>query len=242
MSQKVNMKELFLGMQQEMLSKLKTIRKHVTHPGTKGDATELSWIEWLSTYLPNRYCVDTAFVVDHTGTRSDQIDLVIYDQQYSPFVFCQEGVKFIPAESVYAIFEVKQTLNKEHIQYAAEKAESVRALHRTSVPIVHAGGTYPPRPLFDIVAGLITTSSDWTPTFGKPFEEAMGALKPWQRLNIGCVLDSGSFLLKPNGTFETSSAEEALIFFFIKLFVQLQNLGTVPAMDIDLYSRALDSI
>ncbi|RIE04870.1 DUF6602 domain-containing protein [Cohnella faecalis] len=176
MNNRVNMKELFLGMQQEMLSKLNTIRKHVTHSGTKGNATELSWIEWLGMYLPNRYSVDQAFVVDYKGNRSDQIDLVIYDKQYSPFVFFQDGVKFIPAESVYAIFEIKQALNKEHIQYAAEKAESVRALHRTSVPIVHAGGTYPPRPLFNVIAGLITTSSDWNPPFGKPFEESMGRL------------------------------------------------------------------
>lgn len=236
------MKELFLGMQQEMLYKLNTIRKHVTHPGTKGNATELNWIDWLRTYLPNRYCVDQAFIVDYTGNRSDQIDLVIYDNQYSPFVFCQDGVKYIPAESVYAIFEVKQALNKANLEYAATKAESVRALQRTSVSIVHAGGTYPPRPLFEIVAGLITTSSDWNQPFEKPFGEAIGVLKPEQKLNIGCVLNSGSFIMKPDGTIETSSGEEALIFFFIKLFTQLQNLGTVPAMDIDLYSRALESI
>lgn len=242
MTHKVNMKELFLDMQRGMLNELSTLRKHITHAPAKGEAVERSWIEFLSSYLPNRYCVDTAFVVDHTGTRSDQIDLVIYDQQFSPFVFLHEGVKFIPAESVYAIFEIKQSLNKQHIEYAAEKAESVRALKRTSVPIVHAGGTYPPREVFDIVAGLITTSSEWNPPFGQPFQEAMGKLKPWQRLNIGCALDSGSFLLQQGESFDTSTQEEALIFFFIKLFTQLQNLGTVPAMDINLYSRALDSI
>lgn len=182
MTQKVNMKELFLDMQEQMLIELNTIRKHVTHAPTKGDAVEKSWIQFLSTYLPNRYCVDTAFVVDHTGTRSDQIDLIIYDQQYSPFVLHRDGVKFIPVESVYAIFEIKQALNKSHIDYAAEKAESVRALKRTSVPIVHAGGTFPPRPLFDIVAGLITTSSDWNPAFGEPFRNTIGVLKPWQML------------------------------------------------------------
>ncbi|KRF31943.1 DUF6602 domain-containing protein [Paenibacillus sp. Soil787] len=242
MSNKVNMKELFLEMQQEMLMKLKLIRNHVTHAPTKGNAVELSWIEFLGTYLPNRYCVDTAFIVDHTGTRSDQIDLVIYDQQYSPFVFCHAGVKYIPAESVYAIFEVKQTLNKQHIEYAAKKAESVRLLNRTSVNIVHAGGVYPARPIFDIVAGIITTSSDWNPAFGKSFQEIIELLEPKQRLNIGCALDSGSFLLQPDGTIDISSNEESLIFFFIKLFTQLQNLGTVPAMNIDLYSQALDSI
>lgn len=242
MAQKVNMRELFLDMQQEMLIRLNAIRKHVTHAPTKGDAVEQNWIHFLSTYLPNRYCVDTAFVVDHTGTRSDQIDLVIYDQQYSPFVFHHDGVKYIPAESVYAIFEIKQALNKSHIEYAAAKAESVRALKRTSIQIVHAGGTFKPRPLFDIVAGLITTSSDWDPTFGEPFQNATGALKPLQMLNIGCALDSGSFVLRQDGTIDTSTPEEALIFFFINLFTQLQNLGTVPAMDIDLYSRALDSM
>jgi len=242
MTNKVNMKELFLEMQQEMIAKLRLIRNNVKHAPTKGDAVELSWIEFLGTYLPNRYCVDNAFIVDNTGTISDQIDLVIYDQQYSPFVFCHAGVKYIPAESVYAIFEIKQTLNKQHIAYAADKAESVRSLNRTSVPIVHAGGKYPPRPIFDIVAGIITTSSDWTPAFGKPFQEATDTLLPLQRLNIGCALDSGSFLLKQDGSFDISSGEESLIFFFIKLFTLLQNLGTVPAMDIDLYSQALDSI
>src|SRR5690606_18764304 len=236
------MKELFLGMQGSMLADLNLIRNHVPHGPTKGDTVELKWKGFLDSYLPNRYRVDSAVVVDNTGACSDQIDLVIYDQQYSPFVFFHDGVKYIPAESVYAIFEVKQTINKQHIEYAAKKAESVRALKRTSVPIVHAGGTYPPRPVFDIVAGIITTSSDWSPALGKPFQEATGALKPWQRLNIGCTLDSGSFLLKPDGTFDISSKEESLIFFFIKLFTILQNLGTVPAMDIDLYSQALDSI
>jgi len=236
------MKELFLAMQQEMLSRLNLIREHVTHAPTKGGAVELNWIEFLSTYLPNRYCVDTAFIVDNTGARSDQIDLVIYDQQYSPFVFCQAGIKYIPAESVYAIFEVKQSLSKQHIEYAAEKAESVRKLKRTSMPIVHAGGTYPARPIFDIIVGIITTSSDWKPPFGKSFQDVMGTLNQSKMLNIGCALEGGSFLLKSDGTIDTSSAEEALIFFFIKLFSLLQNLGTVPAMDIDLYSRALDSI
>lgn len=241
MTHKVDMKELFKDMRDGMLDELKKIRKHVSHGPTKGNAVECSWIQFLSTYLPNRYCIDTAFVVDHTGTCSDQIDVVIYDQQYSPFVFCYNGVKYIPAESVYAIFEVKQALNKQHVEYAAEKAESVRGLRRTSVPIVHAGGTYPPRPTFEILAGIITTSSDWKPPFGKPFQEAMKALNPQQRLKIGCVLDSGSFLLHPNGKIDISTDEEALIFFFIKLFAQLQNLGTVPAMDIGLYSRVLDS-
>lgn len=244
MSQQINMKELFFSMQNDMLTKLTTVRKFVNHSGTKGNVSELEWIDWLRTYLPKRYSIDQAFVVDHFGNMSDQIDIVIYDEQYSPFVFHYEGVKYIPAESVYAIFEVKQSLNKKHILYAGEKAESVRNLKRTSVPIVHAGGQFPPRPLFEIVAGIITTSSDWEPSLGDSFEEAMSTLIPMQKLNIGCSLHGGSFLLnsKEEGSLRVSSADEALIFFFVNLFIELQKLGTVPAMDIELYSSALDSI
>ena len=42
---------------------------------------------------------------------SEQIDVVVFDRQYSPFIFNYEGQTIIPAESVYAVFEAKQTVN-----------------------------------------------------------------------------------------------------------------------------------
>lgn len=60
----------------------------------------------------------------------------------------------------YAVFEIKQNLNKDHMEYAQEKAESVRSLIRSSAPIQHAGGQYKPKPLHEILAGVLTTKSD----------------------------------------------------------------------------------
>jgi hypothetical protein len=45
---------------------------------------------------------------------------------------------YIPAESVYAVFEVKQDV-KGNIDYAAQKVESVRRLKRTSIEMVASG-------------------------------------------------------------------------------------------------------
>ena len=95
-------------------------------------------------YLPRRYCVDKAIIVDCNGNTSDQIDIVIYDGQYSYFVFKHEQVIYVPAESVYAVIEVKQELNKANLNYAGEKAASVRKLSRTSAEIPFAGGIYRP--------------------------------------------------------------------------------------------------
>jgi len=68
-------------------------------------------------------------------------------------------VLYVPAESVYAVFDVKQDMRRPHIVAAAEKAESVRRLKRTSVPVPFAAGTYKAKPLFEIVAGILCLES-----------------------------------------------------------------------------------
>ena len=86
-------------------------RQSFGHPGTKGDASEQVWLKLLKTYLPQSYQATTAHIVDSQGMFSEQIDVVVFDRQYSPFIFHYEGQMIIPAESVYAAFEAK-TINK----------------------------------------------------------------------------------------------------------------------------------
>lgn len=239
------LKEIFYNLQEQMKQRLTGGRKIIAHPTAKGDASELNWIEWLRTYLPKRYQVDKAFVIDSNNSISQQLDLVIYDRQYSPFVFHQDGAIFIPAESVYAVFEIKQEIAKDTLLYAGEKIKSVRLLSRTSAPIVHAGGVIAaPKPPFRICGGILTTSSGWADTYGEAFQECLNSFDEFSQIDIGCIIDNSGFLVayNPAISFQKSTEEEALIFFFLKLLVTLQNLGTVPAMDIEAYARALDSI
>lgn len=240
-----SIKPFFASLQKQMISKLSANRAVIGHNVTKGDACELNWLEWLKTYLPKRYCADKAFIIDNNGAISEQIDIVIYDQQYTPFVFNQDGAIYIPAESVYAIFEVKQELSKEYIEYAGGKARSVRCLERTSAPIPHAGGEYSPKPHTKIIAGILTLSSTWTPPLGESFEKCMQNLRPIESLDIGCVIEAGSFITKYTEqgiNIEKSTSEESLIFFFLKLVDELQRIGTIPAIDIQKYASALDSV
>ncbi|MFW6028737.1 MAG: DUF6602 domain-containing protein [Halanaerobiales bacterium] len=239
----INLRNLFIRLQDQMACRLSTDREVILHPGTKGDASELNWIKWLRKYLPKRYTVDKAFIIDCENNISDQIDLVIYDQQYSPFVFNQDSAKYIPAESVYAVFEVKQTLNKSFIEYAGKKAKSVRVLKRTSAPIYHAGGKYGPKPHQNIISGILTLESEWNPPLGDNFESSIYNLSKYKKINIGCALQSGAFLVDyKDHVIEKSSNEESLIFFFLKLLIELHKLGTIPALDIECYARSLESI
>ena len=186
--------QLLDGLHNDIQHRLGTVRKTFGHPGTKGDASETVWLELLNQYLPERYRADTAHVVDSLGNFSEQIDVVVYDRQYSPFIFKYEGQTIIPAESVYAAFEAKQSANAEQIRYAQGKISSVRRLHRTSLPIPYAKGTYPAKPLIPIYGGLLTFESDWkNPALGDPLVKALKRGLDDQRLELGCIASHGCF-------------------------------------------------
>lgn len=238
---RIEIKELFNNLQNQMLAKLKTVRMN-PHPGLKGDATEINWIEWMREYLPQRYKVDKAQIIDYKGNVSDQIDAVIYDRQYSPLVFSQDGIKYIPAESIYAVFEIKQELNKVNVDYAAEKAESVRSLERTSTTIYHAGGREEPKKPFSILAGVLSSRCSWSDGLnGHTFKDNLLSYKANKVIDIGCCLGIGSFVRKDDEIY-VSTPDESLIYFFIQLHEMLRSKATVPAIDILKYAESLDSI
>ena len=238
---RVNLRELFVGLHTQMIASLSAERKVISHPTAKGDATELHWLNLLNEYLPERYRADKAFVIDSLGAQSQQIDVIIYDRHYSPFVFNQHNAKYIPAESVYAIFEAKQEMGSQEIEYAAEKAASVRRLHRTSAPITYAGGIYKPKKPISILAGLLALDSKWVEPFGPAFQAAMKRTAVRGRLDLGCVLKCGGFEARYGNRqrVEISSSGTALIFFFWKMLALLQDRGTVAALDFSAYGRGL---
>jgi len=206
MENSIDISELFSGLQRQMEAQLNTNRNSILHPGTKGDSLENVWIDWLKKYLPNRYCVDKAIVIDSDGKLSDQIDLVIYDQQYTPFVFTQNGVHYIPAEGVYAVFEVKPDLQGSvsssgesisYIEYAGRKIESVRRLKRTSTSIIDRGMIRDPRPLTKIVGGILTSVNSYLKN--ETIKNHLKTLNGLKSIDMGCCVEFGSFYVDYEG-------------------------------------------
>lgn len=231
--------QLLSGLHDDIQQKLATVRQTFGHPGTKGDASEAVWLELLKTYLPKRYSAASAHVVDSTGAFSDQIDVVVFDRQYSPFIFRYQGQTIIPAESVYAVFEAKQAINAAQVDYAQNKVASVRRLHRTSLPIPHAGGVYPPKPLQHILGGLLTLESDWTPPLGDALTAALAKGGDEQRLDLGCVAAHGLFGCDAAGCHAVSPLEKPATAFLFELIARLQENATVPMIDVRAYAQWL---
>ena len=203
MSEQNTIQTLFQGLQQQMETRLTTNRTVIPHAPSKGAALESVWIKWLRDYLPNRYNVDSAFVIDSEGNFSEQIDLVIYDQQYTPFIFVQDGMKYIPAEGVYAVFEVKPDLegsvesggeSLNYIQYAGKKIASVRKLKRTSAQIIDRGDQKKPRSLTKIIGGILTNENSIVKS--TTIEKHLKSIPGIGTLDMGCCIGYGSFTVE----------------------------------------------
>ena len=200
------------------------------HSVSQGDLSEGEWLSFLNGFLPKRYAASKGFVFDSTGGTSEQIDVIIYDPLHSPLIMeTKNGEKYVTAESVYAVFEVKQDANKDHIEYANAKIQSVLDLKRTSRGMISAGASVPARSLTPIIGGLLTIRSKSKP---ETIEKNMFSCP---NVDIVCAAEDGTFH-KNEGEVQASNGDEAIFSFFYLLLDELFKLGTVAAIDIRDYA------
>jgi hypothetical protein len=240
-SGKIDLPGVFRRIQQEMFARL-DVSGLFEHPTACGAATEQHWLDLFQRYLPRRYRVAPAFVIDSAGHRSRQIDLAVFDNLYSPLLFPHSAGLHIPAESVYAVFEIKPAFSRSVLLDAHRKASSVRALLRTSVPVIsasaHSSARYaiPPRP---ILAGILATRALWSARFFESrVRTALASID--HSLDLGCCLAHGSFECF-NDAVRFSHPSESLIFFVLRLLERLREMGTAPAADLMRYGSSLQS-
>lgn len=226
------LKDAFEAEQEVLRAQLKQAYSTITHSGEQGSTIENIFIEAIRKYLPKRYKIAKAFIIDCKGKTSDQIDIVIYDTQYTTTLLDQFGSIYIPCEAVYAVFEVKPEINKESLTYASNKIQSVRKLHRTSKKIPHAGGKYPPKKPVDILGGLLAyKTADWKDGFkSNAFKQLFGKFKDNQKIDCCFAIESG---VVDNYDEKVSffAKERSFSSFIFRLLEQLQQKGTVSAID-----------
>lgn len=217
----------------------------ITHHGDRGEVNEQFFIDFLRSYLPNRYTVEKAVVIDSNGAVSHSLDAVVFDRQYTPTLLDNDKHRYIPAEAVYAVFECKPKIDKGYLEYASEKVKSVRRLHRTSVDISHAGGTYKKKEPFHVIGGILASGLGWTDGLGQHFENANNALQGDSKIDCGFAASGYCFDTFDDGDLTQSyeytygPKENALAFFIFRFLSKLQSLGTVTAVDWQAYANSL---
>ena len=147
----------------------------------------------------------------------------------------KEGVKF-STDTILDVVSAPDAI----VNYAQDKVASVRRLHRTSLPIPHAGGTYPPKPPIAILGGILTFESEWNPPMGAALASALNAGTGDRQLDLGCIASHGHFVRDPkSGSYSFEHETRAATAFLFKLISRLQFSGTVPMIDVDAYAEWL---
>ena len=125
--------DVFRTLARQMQELFSETLRHVDHPLEVGIARERLLVDYLRRFLPERFGVDTGFVIDSKNNISKQIDVIIYDKTISPVFEIPGKIKYFPCECVVAVGEVKSTITeRKTLSDALGKLMSVQELDRFS--------------------------------------------------------------------------------------------------------------
>lgn len=234
------LREVAKGVQGKLMAALAQ-SKPIDHAVTKGEKTERTWISLFRKYLPKRFRTERGIIIDCNGQTSDQIDCVVFDAQFTPQIDPGKAGLHIPAEAVHAVFEVRQTVNRDNLQYSARKVKSVRDLHRTSMPYTGDGQPRAAKPHFHIIGGLLATSSEYKDKLASAtFLDNLGEVGRIARLDFVFSAEDGYVdLVKTNKIGQVRNdgkpflveGEVGISYGLFRLLEELSWQGTVPLVD-----------
>ncbi len=100
-----NIYENYISLENKILLELKMLEKH---PTISGSHREKIWSDLFEQIIPKKYKIGrNIFVMDSNGNISKEVDIAIYDENYTPYIFKYGELKYIPIESVVAVIECK---------------------------------------------------------------------------------------------------------------------------------------
>lgn len=81
-----------------------------SHSPTIGGFREEIWKQLFEQIVPKKYAIaQSVFIIDSTLNVSAEVDLAIFDEMYTPYIFRNGRIKFIPIEAVAAVIQCKST-------------------------------------------------------------------------------------------------------------------------------------
>lgn len=120
-----NIIENYLDNEQALV---KQLYFHCKHGTTIGGFREDIWRSMFEQIIPKKFVIEqSVFIIDSNGSISNEVDLAIFDETYTPYIFRYGRLKFVPIEAIAVAIECKSTsLDQGILQNWAEK---IAALH-----------------------------------------------------------------------------------------------------------------
>lgn len=98
------------------------------HRGLRGDERALALADFLSDRLPDAFAVGSGEAIDFADNRIGELDIIIYDRLSAAPIQDSGSTVLVPAETIYAVIEVKSVLSKAETEKCLNAAKKIRAL------------------------------------------------------------------------------------------------------------------
>jgi hypothetical protein len=226
------------GIQANLITELDNA-SNIRHPTAQGDEGERAWTDFLNKSLPRRYAVRSGQILDSHGNTSDQIDVILYDPQYTPVWFPLREHAYVLAEAVYAVFEVKTEARGQHrVRRRQGRLRPPPPPHlRPRTPLRRPQAAEGPPSRSSPASSPGRAAGRPTPSPSSPITSPSTSATAASILGI--ALDTGAFEFAPTAATPLAylPGDTALVHFLYRLLARLQALGTVPAIDWSAYAN-----
>ncbi len=180
------------GITKQIQAELDHMNNLITHMGEKGRANENIIRDFLINFLPKKYDIGTGILIDRKGNPSKQCDIVIYDKEYHPDYFGQKSTILFPVDVVYAIIEVKTSLDQGEIKESIENIVSVKKLDIIPNAIPISGShTQGPKPPLGIIFAFDSKNIKRLSTIENNFKKHLDGMERKYQPDLGIILRKG---------------------------------------------------
>lgn len=162
--------------------------------------------EELTNLLPKRYLVSKGVINDRDGFTAGDVDIIIFNEQWFPTVktgATKDSRRFhFPIEGVYAVGEVKQTMNSNSLKEAMKKMVVCHRLNRPHTAIDRlvenremSGCTHGiTNPLYSFIIATSLEKGTSVESLVDEFFEINKTLKRFEVVRCLCVLEEGTIV------------------------------------------------
>ncbi|WP_066194120.1 DUF6602 domain-containing protein [Gracilibacillus timonensis] len=125
-------KQLIHNYMSEEVSMVNQLYFEHPHGTTVGTFREEIWSDWFQDMIPKKFVVEhSVFLIDSSGRISNEVDLAILDEMYTPYILKKGKIKFIPIEAVAVAVECKSKVLKcEQLNDWCESVKNLKTSRR----------------------------------------------------------------------------------------------------------------
>ena len=112
---------------------VKQLHFDACHPTAIGGFREDIWRSMFEQIVPKKFKIEqSVFIIDSHGQVSKEVDLAIFDETYTPYIFRYGRLKFLPIEAVAVVVECKSSgQNQDRLKEWAQSIEDLKTSRKS---------------------------------------------------------------------------------------------------------------